>query len=330
MAGMEIARYRRLVAVIAATVGCFGFAHYVASASDGWVSSGRLHLGVLGDPARFQQQTGQKSSSRLIIVGWNQATNAGYFDQLFATMLDEPMVGLSTGSEGAPEIISPGAIARGGGDQLLAALNSAIAASHRTVFVRPLAEMNGHWNAYSAFNANGSARDANHSTSAFRKAFARIYLIVHGTQGIDGRLRALGMPPFKGEVVPASNAAIVWNPQGYGSPDLAGNSAAAYYPGDHYVDVVADDLYDIHGKAEWGSAEDLYNAHPSKPFAIGEWGLWGIDDPAFVRRMATFLTSHRRIVLATYYSGRPGSTFDLQSKPRSLAAYRASVAPLSR
>ena len=101
MAGMEIARYRRLIALIAAVVGCCGLAQYVASASDGSVSSGRLQLGVLGDPARFQQQTGQKSSSRLIIVGWNQATNAGYFNQLFATMLDEPMVGLSTGSEGA-------------------------------------------------------------------------------------------------------------------------------------------------------------------------------------------------------------------------------------
>lgn len=329
MADMEVARHRRLAAVIAAAVGCCGLSHYVASASDGSVSSGRLRLGVLGDPARFQQQTGQRSSSRLIIVGWNQATNAGYFDQLFSTMLDEPMVGLSTGSEGAPEIISPGAIARGGGDRLLAALNSAIVASHRTVFVRPLAEMNGHWNAYSAFNANGSARDANHSTSAFRKAFARIYLIVHGAQNINGRLRALGLPPFKGDVTPAPTAAVVWNPQGYGSPDLAGNSAAAYYPGDRYVDVVADDLYDIHGKAEWGSADALYNAHPRKPFAIGEWGLWGIDDPAFVRRMAAFLIFHRRIVLATYYSGRPGSTFDLQSKPRSLAAYRAAITPLS-
>jgi hypothetical protein len=302
----------------------------VAVASDWSASSSRLRLGVLGDPGRFQQQTGQKSSSRLIIVGWNQATNAGYFNQLFATMLDHPMVGLSTGSEGAPEVISPGAIARGGGDQLLAALNSAIASAHGTVFVRPLAEMNGHWNSYSAYNANGSARDANHSTSAFRKAFARIYLIVHGVSGLNGRLRALGMPLFKGDVTPAANAAIVWNPQGYGSPDLAGNSAAAYYPGDRYVDVVADDLYDIHGKAEWGSAEDLYKAHPSKPFAIGEWGLWGIDDPGFVRQMAAFLASHHRIVLATYYSGRPGSTFDLQTKPQSLAAYRAAVTPLSR
>ena len=79
---------------------------------------------------------------------------------------------------------------------------------------------------------------------------------------------------------------VVWNPQGYGSPDLPGNSAQAYYPGDAYVDVVGDDLYDIRGKAEWDAAEELYVAHPGKPFAFPEWGLWGLDDPAFVQRFA--------------------------------------------
>jgi hypothetical protein len=33
-------------------------------------------------------------------------------------------------------------------------------------------------------------------------------------------------------------------------------------------------------------------------------------------------------VLAVYYSGRPGSVFDLATKPRSLAAYRRLIAPL--
>ena len=75
---------------------------------------------------------------------------------------------------------------------------------------------------------------------------------------------------------------VIWNPQGYGSPDLPGNSAAAYYPGDAYVDVVGDDLYDIGGKAAWAAAAALYAAHPRKPFAIGEWGLWGVDDARFV------------------------------------------------
>ncbi len=66
-----------------------------------------------------------------------------------------------------------------------------------------------------------------------------------------------------------------------------------------------------------------------KPFAIGEWGLWGVDDAQFVRRMATFLRRHPRVVVANYYSGRSGSVFDLGSKPRSLAAYRSLITPLA-
>ena len=118
-----------------------------------------------------------------------------------------------------------------------------------------------------------------------------------------------------------------WNPQGYGSPDIPANSAQAYYPGDRYVDVVANDLYDQRFNAAWDANERLYVAHKNKPFAIAESGLWGIDDPAFVERMATFVRTHRVEILA-YYSGRPGSVFDLASKPRSLAAYRKLITPL--
>ena len=290
----------------------------------------KIQLGVLGDPARFEAQTTQSSSTRLIIVGWDQGTSASYFSRLFATMLGEPMVGLSTGSEGGSESISPEQIARGAGDTVLVALNQAVAEWKRSIYVRPLAEMNGHWNAYSAYNASGSTRGIDHSTAAFRKAFARIYLIVHGDPSVNAKLRALGMPPVSQPTTPAPNAVVVWNPQGYGSPDLPGNTAQAYYPGDRYVDVVADDLYDIGGKAAWPAANALYSAHPTKPFAIGEWGLWGIDDPTFVNQMANFLRTHRRTLLAVYYSGKPGSIFDLASKPESLAAYRRLIAPLSR
>jgi hypothetical protein len=297
--------------------------------SSGSAARPRLQLGLLGDPARFQAQTGQASATRLLIVGWHQGVSAQYFSQLFATMLGQPMVGLNTGNEGGPEDVSPAAIAQGQGDATLLALNQAVAAFKQPVYIRPLAEMNAHWSAYSAFNANGSARDAAHSTASFRKAFARISVIVHGGPDVNGRLKALGLPPAAATVA-APNAVVVWNPQGYGSPDLPGNTAEAYYPGDQYVDVVADDLYDIRGKAEWPAAEKLYAAHPGKPFAFGEWGLWGIDDPSFVSHMAAFLKSHRRTVLAVYYSGHPGSIFDLASKPRSLAAYRRLIAPLGR
>jgi hypothetical protein len=287
-----------------------------------------LRLGLLGDPARFAHETNQRSSTRLLILGWGQGSTPAYFDRLLSSMLDEPMVGLNTGTA-AGERISPGAIARGRGDAFLLALNRALARWDRPVFVRPLAEMNGHWNAYSAFNADGTSRGRDHSTAMFRKAFARIYLIVHGGPGVNSRLRRLGLPPVAGRPEPVPHVRVIWNPQGYGSPDLPGNSAAAYYPGDAYVDVVGDDLYDIGGKAAWPAAAALYAAHPRKPFAIGEWGLWGVDDANFVGRMAAFLRSHPRVVVANYYSGKPGSVFDLGSKPRSLAAYRSLITPLT-
>jgi beta-mannanase len=122
----------------------------------------------------------------------------------------------------------------------------------------------------------------------------------------------------------------VWNPQGYGSPDVPGNRADAYYPGDAYVDLVGNDLYDIRGKAEWEAAEALYRAHPNKPYAFPEWGLWGVDDPAFVERMAEWVKTHPRTELIAYFNAKAGSIFDLASKPRSLAAYKRLIVPLGR
>jgi hypothetical protein len=46
--------------------------------------------------------------------------------------------------------------------------------------------------------------------------------------------------------------------------------------------------------------------------------------------MATFARTHPRLELLAYYSGRPGSVFDLASKPRSRAAYRRLIVPLGR
>jgi hypothetical protein len=299
------------------------------SAAPGWASApSQLRLGVLGDPDRFDQQTAQHSRVRLLIVGWAQSSSPEYFTRLLESMREEPLVGLSTGSEGAPESITPRQIALGAGDDFLLAINEAIAQWGTTVFVRPLAEMNGHWNAYSAYNQSGTARAPDHSTAEFRRAFARVYLLLHGGPGVNARLQSLGLPPVHGTPRSNRNVKVIWNPQGYGSPDLPGNTAQAYYPGDGYVDVVGDDLYDIGGKAEWAAADALYQAHPGKPFAIPEWGLWNLDDPAFVTQMGAFLKAHPRTVIASYYSGRPGSIFDLASKPRSLAEYRRAITPL--
>ena len=147
---------------------------------------------------------------------------------------------------------------------------------------------------------------------------------------IDAKLAKLGLPQISRDLpVTTPKLRIVWNPQGFGAPNLPGNAAQAYYPGDAYVDVIGNDLYDIRGHgATWAAAEALYKAHPGKPYAFAEWGVWGFDDPSFVRAMATWVKRHRRVEFIAYYSGRPGSVFDLASKPASRAAYRALITPL--
>ena len=49
-----------------------------------------------------------------------------------------------------------------------------------------------------------------------------------------------------------------------------------------------------------------------------------------VERMAAFVKSHGRIEFLVYFSSRPGSLWDLASKPRSRAAYRRHITPLGR
>jgi hypothetical protein len=230
--------------------------------------------------------------------------------------------------------ITPRQVAMGAGDPFLISLNAVAAARPGPIYFRPYAEMNGHWNPYCAYTASGRAKGPSHSTRMFRKAFARTYLILHGGPRalVNARLRRLGLPGVATDLPanPASRLRVIWNPQGYGSPDLPGNSAQAYYPGDAYVDVVGNDLYFIRGKAEWAANERLYAAHPRKPYAIPEWGLWGLDAPGFIAEMARFVRTHRRVELVSWFNGRRGSIWDLGSKPRSRAAYRRLIVPLGR
>jgi hypothetical protein len=294
-----------------------------AQSADGAAEATRTQLGVLGDAQRFARITGQRSAVRHSFIGWHQPRT---ISKLLEQLRPLPMVAIKTGG-----VVSPLDIAQGRGDAFLLELNRAIAEFRARVYVRPMPEMNGHWNEYCAFNRDGSSRGARYSTAAFRRAFARIALLARGgpARELNAKLRKLGQPGVSGDL-PRTQARIVWNPQGYGAPDIPANSAQAYYPGDAYVDVVANDLYDQGFKAAWDANEALYAAHRKKPYAIAEWGLWGIDDPAFVERMAAFAETHRRLEFLAYFNSKPGSIWDLASKPKSRAAYRRVITPLGR
>jgi hypothetical protein len=287
-------------------------------------ASAQPRLGIFGPIDRFQSLTGQQSSVGHVILAWNQLPNRA----LMSRLGEMPLLGFSMG-RGA---ITPRQVAYGAGDGFLSALNQVGQDWPGPIYFRPYGEMNGHWNSYCAYDSSGRQRGPGNTTAMFRKAFARTYLLLHGGAKavLDSKLRALGLPPVAHDLPenPMPRVRVIWNPQGYGSPDVPDNRAQAYYPGNAYVDVVGNDLYDIGFKAEWAANDALYQAHPNKPYAFVEWGLWGIDDPSFVQHMASFVRSHRRVELLSYFNAQRGSIFDLASKPRSRAVYRAQITPL--
>jgi hypothetical protein len=83
------------------------------------------------------------------------------------------------------------------------------------------------------------------------------------------------------------------------------------------LDVVGNDIYG-EPRIKWAEQEAYYRRYAGRPFAIPEWGLWGRDDLSYVRDMARFARTHRRLELLVYVNGKPGSLVDLASRPRSV------------
>ena len=300
-------------------------------------ASAEVLLGVHGNRARMKDLTGQRSDGEILFAGWGYGLTRGKPMAVWLTELGRvPIVSLHTlGRGGRREAITPREIAQGKGDRYLRALGRAINERGKPIIVRPLAEMNGHWNPYCAYNRNGTRRNAAHSQKNFRRAFKRIYLLLHGGDRatINAKLARWNMPGISTSL-PENRAPmlrVLWNPQGFGSPNVPGNRAHVYYPGDGYVDMVGNDLYESSSfGATWEANFALFRRYPNKPYAIGEFGLWGVDHPGFIRRMGRFVRTHPRMQLAVYYSSERGSIFDLGSKPRSRAAYRRYITPLNR
>ena len=165
-----MSRPRSSTKYLAATLAALAVLGAAAGAGSGAEAGDRaparkIELGIVGSAGRFAAQTGQRSSIRHNFVGWHQG-NA--WPKILANLRPIPMVALKTGGG-----ITPLAIAQGQGDGFLLQLNAALAEFGDLVYVRPLPEMNGHWNDYCAYNRDGSSRGPRYSTAAYRKAFAR-------------------------------------------------------------------------------------------------------------------------------------------------------------
>ena len=304
----------------------------VAACLVGAAAAQAIPMGAYGNTARFDRLTGQRTQSGLVFLGWDQGGSWGSPYSFFLGALDErPHIALHT--EGRGRVITPSAIALGKGDAHLIGLAKAITESGKPVIIRPLAEMNNSKNPYCAFTPSGSRRGAAYSTRWYKRAFQRISILMHGgtAQAMTARLRSLGLPGVRTDL-PANrypNMTVVWNPLAVGVPAVAGNGYRDYFPGSGYVDAYGNNYYNTSGVYAFHRTEELYKAYPRKPFMFPEWGL-SVDDPGYIKAFATFVRRHRRVSFISFFNGRAGGAYDLARKPRSLAAYRRFIAPLSR
>jgi hypothetical protein len=294
-------------------------------------------LGITGDLPRFEALTGQQSTVHQAFLGWGQGLSYGKpFVSLFGTLTPIPMIHLNTGlGSSKKEAITPAKIAAGTGDGYLMALNQAIAQWGKGIYVRPMAEMNNYGNLWSGFTKSGAPK-AGHSPADYRKAFARIYLILHGGSAatINGKLKALGLPAISHDLAtnPFPRLRVVWSPLAGGNPRTGANAAQNYYPGAAYVDVDAGDIFEetLNDTAPWNDLESLYKQSivHGKPFAVPEWGLFGVDDEKFVQHMCTFLKTHGRTEEAGFFESKPSTIFDIAPKPKGKAVYRSCITPV--
>jgi len=191
-----------------------------------------------------------------------------------------------------------------------------------------MSEMNGHWNTYAAFGANGRSRGATHSTRAFRAAWRRTVIITRGGEvaAINSKLRALGLPALdtRKRALPRAKVAFLWVPQVAGAPDTRANSPRAYWPGGKYVDWVGTDFYSKF--PNFSGLERFYRQFRGKPFVFGEWAIWGADNPGFVHRLFRWIRGHKRVRMVMYNHGnRSGGPFRLWRFPRGRQALRAQL-----
>ena len=92
-----------------------------------------------------------------------------------------PILHVTTADAGdGHELISPQAIAQGYGDEYLVRLNKLFWAKKMPAYIRPLGEPNRCINVYASYDCAGVVRDETHRPRWYKRAFRRIYILVHG------------------------------------------------------------------------------------------------------------------------------------------------------
>jgi hypothetical protein len=280
--------------------------------------------------AAFKEQSGKHPAVFNYFISWKASESSFHW---LGFRLDDAerkgahaMLSVSTDNPS----LSPKVLARGGGDGFLVGLNRVIAEHGHVVYLRPLSEMNNANNPYSAYDHSGRLRGEGFKPSWFKQAWRRLALIERGgdVATIDAKLHRLGLPPVKtgAAELPQPQVALMWVPLSYGNPETAANHPKHFYPGGAYVDWVGTTWYSPYKTTSAINSFYGFPAWKRKPFAFAEWGVWGADDPGFVRQFFGFLKAHKRVRMAVYYqSASLKPEFALANHPATRAALRQAV-----
>jgi hypothetical protein len=225
------------------------------------------------------------------------------------------------------ELITPQAIAQGYGDEYLIRLNKLFWAKRMRAYIRPLGEPNRCINVYASYDCAGNLRDEAHKPIWYRRAFRRIYVIVHGggkRAAIDAKLAEARLRPLNSNVagLPKAPVAVLWSTLPAGSPTVPHNRPKYFYPGDDYVDWVGTDFYS--DNQDWKALNGMYKRYSAKPFALPEWGVSSGDDPRYVEHLMAWVKNHARCKMLVYYQDFGSSS------PYRIQNYPASVSVLNR
>ncbi len=234
----------------------------------------------------------------------------------------------------AHELIDPRQIANGYGDGYLISLNYLFWSQGMRAYIRPLGEPNRCLNVYASYDCAGHLRGAQHRTYWYKKAFRRMYILLHGggkLAKIDLKLEKAGLRPLREEGAPLPGGlpkapiAVLWSPLPVGSPEVRWNRPERFYPGRAYTDWAGTDFYS--GYADWKSLTEMYERFRGKPFVLTEWAVENSDDPIFVKRLFTWVQRHPRTRMLVYYQDfGTVNPFRIQNFPASLGVFRRRIA----
>lgn len=247
-----------------------------------------------------------------------------------------PILHISTAEGDGNEVITPRGIAEGFGDGYLLRLNRSFARQGIRAYVRPLGEPNRCLNPYAGVDCAGTLRGGAYSQRWYRQAFRRIYILLHGgarRSKVNERLERLGMPDIRRAAgreprrLPDAPVAVIWSPLPAGSPEVRVNRPGRYYPGSDWVDWAGTDFYSRY--PHWKDLNRFYAKYAKaegKPFALTEFGVWGKDSPAFVKRLFRFVGKRRHTRMLVYYQDfGSGNEFRIQNYPESLGVIQRQV-----